>query len=65
MGMKTSSEPAAKDFGKTESRHQTENLEPSAKPSKSSISRRSFLGKSLAVGAGTFGEGLLANTPTA
>ena len=65
MGMKTSNEPAAKDFGKTESRHQTENLESRAKPSKSSISRRSFLGKSLAVGAGTIGAGLLANTPTA
>src|SRR5678815_2968740 len=35
------------------------------KPSKSSISRRSFLGKSLAVGAGTIGAGLLANAPTA
>ena len=35
------------------------------KPSKSSISRRSFLGKSLAVGAGTVGAGLLANAPTA
>src|SRR5712672_2109557 len=35
------------------------------KPSKSSISRRSFLGKSLAVGAGTIGAGLLANVPTA
>ena len=35
------------------------------KPSKSSMSRRSFLGKSLAVGAGTIGAGLLANAPTA
>ena len=35
------------------------------KPSKSSISRRSFLGKSLAVGAGTIGAGLLADAPTA
>src|SRR6201984_1644859 len=34
-------------------------------PSKSAISRRSFLGKSLAVGAGTIGAGLLANAPTA
>jgi hypothetical protein len=32
------------------------------KSTKSSISRRSFLGKSLAVGAGTMGAGLLANT---
>ena len=65
MDMKTSNEPAAKDFGKTESRHQTENLESRARPSKSSISRRSFLGKSLAVGAGTIGAGLLANAPAA
>ena len=35
------------------------------KPSKSFMSRRSFLGKSLAVGAGTIGAGLLANAPTA
>src|SRR2546421_6101766 len=33
--------------------------------SKGSLSRRSFLGKSLAVGAGTIGAGLLANVPTA
>src|SRR5437588_3191490 len=33
--------------------------------SKGSLSRRSFLGKSLAVGAGTIGAGLLENTPTA
>ena len=65
MGMKTSNELAAKDFGETESRHQTENLESRARPLKSSISRRSFLGKSLAVGAGTIGAGLLANAPTA
>jgi hypothetical protein len=32
-----------------------------ARPPKSSISRRSFLGKSLAVGAGTIGAGLLVN----
>jgi hypothetical protein len=35
------------------------------KPSKGFLSRRSFLGKSLAVGAGTIGAGLLANAPTA
>src|SRR5438045_6000336 len=33
--------------------------------SKGSLSRRSFLGKSLAVGAGTIGAGLLTNAPTA
>ena len=37
------------------------NLEEGIEPLKSSISRRSFLGKSLAVGAGTVGAGLLAN----
>jgi len=63
--MKTSNEPAAIDFGKTESRQQTENLESRAKPSKSSLSRRSFLGKSLAVGAGTIGAGLLTSIRTA
>src|SRR6266436_9306959 len=40
-------------------------MKETVKPSKSSISRRSFLGKSLAVGAGTIGAGLLANAPTA
>jgi hypothetical protein len=35
------------------------------KPSKGFLSRRSFLGKSLAVGAGTIGAGVLANAPTA
>ena len=35
------------------------------KPSKGFLSRRSFLGKSLAVGAGTIGAGLLGNAPTA
>ena len=40
-------------------------LEDDSEERKSSISRRSFLGKSLAVGAGTIGAGLLANVPTA
>jgi hypothetical protein len=42
-----------------------DNFEESVKPLKSSVSRRSFLGTSLAVGAGTLGAGLLANVPTA
>jgi Ferritin-like domain len=41
------------------------NSEGKAKPSKRSISRRSFLGKSLAVGAGTIGAGFFINTRTA
>jgi len=40
-------------------------VEERVKPLKSFLSRRSFLGKSLAVGAGTIGAGLLANAPTA
>src|SRR5437667_1841587 len=42
-----------------------DNLEDREKPLRSSMSRRSFLGTSLAVGAGTIGAGLLANAPTA
>ena len=43
-----------------------DNLEERAKPLKSSMSRRSFLGTSLAVGVGTIGAGLLATAaPTA
>ena len=38
-----------------------DNFEESVRPLRSSISRRSFLGKSIAVGAGTMGAGLLAN----
>src|SRR6266550_3553084 len=44
---------------------QEENMTEGGKPSKGFISRRSFLGRSLAVGAGTIGAGLLANTPSA
>jgi Ferritin-like domain len=40
-------------------------LTETIKPSTGFLSRRSFLGKSLAVGAGTIGAGLLANTPAA
>ena len=63
--MKTVRKPTAKNFDKNQSYHQAENLEERAKPSKSSISRRSFLGKSLAVGAGTIGAGFFVNTQTA
>ena len=41
-----------------------DNLEERVKPLKSFLSRRSFLSKSLAVGAGTIGAGLLGNAPT-
>jgi hypothetical protein len=63
--MKTIRKPTTKEFDKNQSYHQAENLEESAKPSKSSITRRSFLGKSLAVGAGTVGAGFFINTRTA
>ena len=63
--MKTTSASTANGFGKNQSYRPAENLEERAKPSKSSISRRSFLGKSLAVGAGTVGAGFLISTRTA
>jgi hypothetical protein len=57
--MKTMRKSAANDFS------QDEHLEERVKPSKNTISRRSFLGKSLAVGAGTIGAGFFVNTRTA
>jgi hypothetical protein len=63
--MKTTNASTANDFSKSQSYRQVEDLEERAKPSKSLISRRSFLGKSLAVGAGTIGAGLLVNAPKA
>jgi hypothetical protein len=42
-----------------------DNSEVRVEPLKSFISRRSFLGTSLAVGIGTIGVGLLATAPTA
>src|SRR6266702_5659580 len=58
-------DPTANDFGKSENRPLEDNLEKRVKPRKSSISRRSFLGRSLALGAGTIGVGLLPGTRTA
>jgi hypothetical protein len=63
--MKVRSSPTTNDFGKSENRPFQNDIEKRAKPRKSSISRRSFLGKSLAVGAGTIGVGLLGGTRTA
>ena len=51
----------ANDSDESEGRPLKDNLEKGVKHRKSFISRRSFLGKSLAVGAGTFGVGLLAS----
>jgi hypothetical protein len=63
--MKATSNSTADDFGKSENRPFQNGTEKRPKPRKSSISRRSFLGKSLAVGAGTIGAGLLSNIRTA
>ena len=60
--MKAISNPTANDFGKSDIRPPGDNLKERVKPRKRSISRRSFLGKSLAVGAGTIGAGLLTST---
>ena len=63
--MKAISNPTANDFGKRENRPFQNDVEKKATLRKSSISRRSFLGKSLAVGAGTIGAGLLTSIRTA
>ena len=57
--MNVTSNPTANDFDKNENRPLRNDAEKKANPRRSSISRRSFLGKSLAVGAGTVGAGLL------
>jgi hypothetical protein len=62
--MKTSN-PTANDFSKSQNPPLEDDLGKRTKPRKSSISRRSFLGKSLAVGAGTIGVGLLTSPRTA
>ena len=63
--MKTISEPTTNDSGKSENRPLRDNLENRVKPRRRSISRRSFLGTSLAAGAGTIGVGLLGGTRNA
>src|SRR5205809_6007714 len=63
--MKTNSASTANDIGNTQDQPQTQKLETKSRPSNRSISRRSFLGKSLAVGAGTVGAGFFINTRTA
>jgi Ferritin-like domain len=63
--MKATSNPTAEGFGKSENRPFQNDVEKRAKPRKSSISRRSFLGTSLAVGAGAIGAGLLPSIRTA
>src|SRR6266566_6657178 len=61
----STSNPNVKEAAMNKAETQDKNVEERVKPLKSFLSRRSFLGKSLAVGAGTMGAGLLANAPTA
>src|SRR6266513_994343 len=61
----STSNPNAREPAMNEVETREDNLEDRAKPLRSSMSRRSFLGTSLAVGAGTIGAGLFANAPTA
>jgi len=63
--MKRTVNPTANEFSKSETHPPPDNMKEKVKPQKSSISRRSFLGKSLAVGAGAIGAGLLPNIRTA
>src|SRR6266513_2827850 len=63
--MKAINNPAANDFDKSENRPFRNDVGKKAKSLKGSISRRLFLGKSIALGAGTIGVGLLGDTRTA
>src|SRR6267143_3162996 len=58
----STSNPNVKEAAMNKAETQDKNVEERVKPLKSFLSRRSFLGKSLAVGAGTMGAGLLATT---
>src|SRR5437867_6056208 len=63
--MKTIIEPTANDSSKSENRPLADNLEKRVKRRKSFISRRAFLGNTIALGAGTVGAGLLSSIRTA
>jgi len=63
--MKAITKPTANDSGKSENRPPEDNVKERVKARRSFISRRSFLGKSLALGAGTIGVGLLPGARTA
>jgi len=62
--VKTTNNRTANGSSRDENRPLEDNLE-NRKPRKRFISRRSFLGKSLALGAGTIGAGFFINTRTA
>src|SRR5437867_579694 len=63
--MKVIRHPTANDFGKNENRPFRNDAKKRPKPLKGAISRRSFLGTSLALGAGTIGAGFLPSIRTA
>jgi hypothetical protein len=63
--MKSTNNPTANDFVKNENRTFRNDAKKSARSFKGAISRRLFLGKSLAVGAGTIGVGLLSSPRSA
>ena len=63
--MKTISEPTTNDSSKNENSPLQDNLERRNKARKRFISRRSFLNKTIALGAGTVGAGLLSSIRTA
>src|SRR5438093_9264289 len=64
-GMKAISNPTANGSSRSESRPLEDNVEKRSKGRKRYISRRSFLGNTIAIGAGTMGAGLLASIRTA
>src|SRR5437764_352653 len=63
--MKVIRNPTANDFGKNENRPFRNDAKKRPKSLKGAISRRSFLGTSLALGAGTIGAGFLPSIQTA
>jgi Ferritin-like domain len=63
--MKAISNPTANGSNRSESRPLEDNLENRNTSGKRSISRRAFLGNTIALGAGTMGAGLLASIQTA
>jgi len=65
MVMKTTSNPAASGFIDNADHSLTDKSETKSKPRQRFISRRAFLGRSLAAGAGTIGVGLLPSVQTA
>ncbi|PYL24974.1 MAG: hypothetical protein DMF44_03650 [Verrucomicrobia bacterium] len=63
--MKAINDPTASGSSRSESAPLEDNSEKRIKPRKRYISRRSFLGKTIALGAGTVGAGLLGSIRTA